>query len=151
MKYISWYQAISQNLLNLYSHLRVPEDLAQYLEVAGLTQALCAFQGIHKGTWRALCLYIIPKLLTDILTAILLFYPCLDPTNLQLSRFYNVSVACFFSGWCSYLRHIADTSCSNSDYMNSSFLLRLPLVYPSLCHSLKSSFLLHKIRHWCFL
>lgn len=33
-----------------------PDDLTQYLEVAGLTQTLCVLQGIFKRTWRALCL-----------------------------------------------------------------------------------------------
>lgn len=150
MKYISWHKIISHKTCLILTHTEGSWWLGS---VSGSGWAcpstMCLSGHLQKYMKSSVSLYIISKLFTDIFNAILLFYPCLNLIRSQLSRFCNLCAACFFSVWLSYFRHIANKSCKNSGYIEPSFLLRFLLLYPRLCHSLKSSF--YYIRHWCFL
>lgn len=111
-----------------------------------------AFWSIFKKDMkRSMSQHIISKLVSGILNSLLLFYLCLNLINTWFSKFCNAGATCFFSAWLNNLEYVANSSYSNCSYSKSAFLLRFLMAYPWLCHSLKSSFLLHMKKHWCLL
>lgn len=107
----------------------------------------CIAGHLQKDMKSSVSFYTIPKLFTDIFNGIFLFYPWLNSISPQLSRFCNVSDACFFFGW-----------------LRTSSILLIPPVVAILIilhlHSCSDSpsfifdyviHLSHMTKHWCFL